>query len=64
MNTQKNSERDSVESTDLSSLVCDECGNPAFRVQLDAANHRHIFCEQCWDEHVAFSGNRGKPYVF
>lgn len=44
--------------------VCDECRKPAFRVQRDAANHEHVFCEQCWGEHVAFSGNDGKPYGF
>ena len=45
-------------------IECDECGKPQFKTQRDAANNKHVFCEQCWIEHVSFSGNDGKPYGF
>ena len=45
-------------------LLCDECEIPATHIQKDAANSVHTFCDKCWDEHVEFSGNNGKPYGF
>ena len=50
--------------TNLSSFDCDECNEAAFKVQRDAANYEHVFCEKCWNEHVVFCGNGGKPYGF
>ena len=45
-------------------VLCDECEVSATHIQRDAANQIHTFCDSCWDDHVAFSGNNGKPYSF
>jgi hypothetical protein len=64
MNTQITDDGTLLKSTDFLPQICDECEKPAFKVQRDAANQKHVFCKKCWDGHVAFSGNKGKPYGF
>jgi hypothetical protein len=56
--------KQALSQSDLLSSFCDECRKPAFKVQKDAANIQHVFCKECWNAHVEFSGNAGKPYGF
>jgi hypothetical protein len=42
--------------------MCDECGDPALKAIRDASGNLHYFCLAHWGEHLAFTGNNGRPY--